>query len=173
MIAEPQNIDLTPQHERWLAVNNAHLICNDRALQDWAMELDSPIDDKPLIQVGPDQGLRPSTDVIAVNWLAPAEPLRLAEHQLQLTSAVGLALVKIRREVQRRTMTAWGGIVFAAGMVAGGTGELTHNTPTKITGVVALCLGLGAVSWVNFRGEPKAPSLEGLHVPPLQLELNA
>lgn len=115
-MATSEHFDMSPQHQEWLRRNNADATGNVADLQTYATNLGVTLGDNPHMYLNSGVHLPHAGSKMIIDWLpAKGETLELPRHQLELTSAVGKALLGVKQEAQRRATNFWGAVTMATG----------------------------------------------------------
>jgi hypothetical protein len=139
---------------------------DNEALHALADELGTKIDERPRMYLSSMGPMPQDGSNIIVDWPAPSEALELPGHQLQLTRAVGSALLQIRNEARRRAANFWSILTFCGSAVVAAVGEyVMDNDLLRIGGGAAMITAGIALAAVNTPGETQTPQVREDIVP--------
>lgn len=162
---------LSEPHEQWLANNDAQIRPDNDTLHSWADALGAPLHPEADIHVSPWISPHHDKALLNVTWQVTEAPLRLPDHQTELTQAVGVSLLTLKHEVQRRLVNVRGGIAFLTGTLAVGVGDvLMHNDALRYGGGAVALASIVTIAAVNTRNTPKPGDVALPPQPPLVIE---
>jgi len=168
-----EGLIVSDEHQEWLQRSDAALQYSPAELQQLATHVGTRINQDATIimqDLPVYMSVSPNPEYVRIRWPVPERPLHIPTDQARLTGNIALSLAQMRHEAQRRFVNFWGGITFAAGIVAAAGGELLQQDPVKYGGVGMMAGALGALGWINnFRREATAPSLKGVTAQPVRI----